>query len=1413
MFPGGALMSSTNKRWHVVQQSEFPHEREALELMRGYLPERSPLHAWSNFEFIAGDGSINEVDALILGIDRVYLIEIKNWSGEISGTQNTWTIRHGKRERFEENPLLLANRKAKKLKSLLASQPAFKKLRVPFIQAAVFLSSRNCTVRLDEIASQHVYLRPDGKREGKASIADLIIGDATRAENRPILGREIERNFCRAMDQLGLRQPSSCAQVGDYRLVNLLAENDRFQDWEARHARLDSDHKRIRIFTHSQEAADSVKRERKDLAKREYELLLGIQHEGILTPSQLTETEAGPALIYDYTPEFERLDHFLESDKSSFSTGQRLDLIRQIAEALQFAHKRNVYHRALSPWSIDVRSNKNSLRARLRDWQSGSSSTDTPAETRMTVDTGARAGLLTAPQAGAYTAPEVLCGRGLDATSIDIFSLGALTYAIFTDQAPAADADELFGKLSGSSGLLISEALDGAPDSLQELVQLATDPNPSDRPATVAEFLDYLNAVEDDLTTPDVSRGKHPLDAGKGDTLTGGFKVQERLGSGSICVALAVERDGMHGVLKIAKEASLNERVRTEATVLKGLRHPNIVQWLDEFEIDGLATIFMEQAGDKSLDQRLRSEGRLSLDLLERFGDELLNVLVYLEREGINHRDIKPVNIGIGTNRKRALTLKLFDFSLTRAPADNIRAGTPPYLDPFIAQRKPPRWDLYAERFAATMTLYEMATGMLPSWGDEGSDPRSNDEETRLDTELFDPALRDALTDFFTKGLRRDAKKRFDNADEMHLAWREAFQQIDQRTTQDEDTDTDGDSITVDLATIDDLDRSTKLPALGLSARELNAADRMGATTVGELLDLPGIRMYRNRGIGQRVVRRLRDLRKQLATHLSAQLPPSDSPDEPPETLSIDRLVNSLTGIKLDQSQRSIVDAWLGLSAPPDGDLGDLPTLREAGESAGATRSEAQRAIDTAIEKWMKNRWMTVLRDQVADFIRRKEGIVTVAELSARLLAVRGSSAWDSHKRQRAASAVVQAAMEAESTRENARFTLYRGKRSALVIATNQLGAAFSDASTARAQYAENLALAAEALAQEEPLPSPRQAENAMASVVAPARDEPISVDRRLRLAVANAADVALSSRLEIYPVGLSAERALRMGSNALLGPKRLPVEHLKNRIQSRFPHADRLPDRPALDDLLKAAEIPLYWEPAVDKLPAGYAPRMRGDGLTRHTSTLRRQTTATTAGADTPQAEGAQRFEDTITRALKDKRVLIVTCALSRLETAAQALAERFELQSVSLDRLLIGAMHEQAKAASAEWRIVLNADATAHNSADWRRLNVLVNRAVPEVHQTLQENAKPLLIQHLGLLVRYGHIGLIQSLRDAAAGTTQPARILLIPGDKFTAPALDATVLPVITPADWTHLPRAWLENRHRARATDQNLGEASA
>ena len=182
----------------------------------------------------------------------------------------------------------------------------------------------------------------------------------------------------------------------------------------------------------------------------------------------------------------------------------------------------------------------------------------------------------------------------------------------------------------------------------------------------------------------------------------------------------------------------------------------------------------MARAGDATLADRLRDEGRLHLELLERFGEDLLATIDWLEQKGIPHRDIKPENLGTAKIGKQ-LHLVLFDFSLARTPAKNILAGTRNYLDPFLQTRNPPRWDTHAERFAAAVTLHQMAAGSLPRWGDGRSEPAVLDREATIDADAFEPAIREGMTAFFRKALRRDYRARFDNAEEMLRAWRQLF--------------------------------------------------------------------------------------------------------------------------------------------------------------------------------------------------------------------------------------------------------------------------------------------------------------------------------------------------------------------------------------------------------------------------------------------------------------------------------------------------------------------------------------------------------------------------------------------------------------------------------------------------------------
>ena len=298
--------------------------------------------------------------------------------------------------------------------------------------------------------------------------------------------------------------------------------------------------------------------------------------------------------------------------------------------------------------------------------------------------------------------------------------------------------------LREGSGLRLSGAVNGVGTWLEEMVRVATAPVVRDRPRDAREFLDYLAEAEKEALPPEPAPPPlaDPATAGPGDRLDGGFTVVNRLGRGGSADALLVRRDDSEEelVLKVAIDAAHADRVRAEAEVLRRLHHQNIVRFVAEATVSERPAILMERAGDKTLAQWIRGGDTLSLDLMRRFGENLLSALEHLEQEGVAHRDIKPDNIGIakvaGTGAYR---LVLFDFSLSRAPAENIQAGTRPYLDPFLADRRPPRWDLHAERYAAAITLHEMLAGAPPVFGDGLTDPSVTDDEATIALERFDP--------------------------------------------------------------------------------------------------------------------------------------------------------------------------------------------------------------------------------------------------------------------------------------------------------------------------------------------------------------------------------------------------------------------------------------------------------------------------------------------------------------------------------------------------------------------------------------------------------------------------------------------------------------------------------------------------
>jgi serine/threonine protein kinase len=258
------------------------------------------------------------------------------------------------------------------------------------------------------------------------------------------------------------------------------------------------------------------------------------------------------------------------------------------------------------------------------------------------------------------------------------------------------------------------------------------------------------------------------------DQLIGNYQVIKQIGAGGMAkVYLAVHKDipNLKVILKIISDPRLVQRFKQEADKLALLDgHPNICRIKHFFTHGEDVVIAMEYIDGTTLDDKLKSEGRLQIGESIRIIERVLDILEFAHQRGIYHRDIKPGNVMIDLSG----TVKIIDFGIAKAKTDpdltiaGTACGTPAYMAP--EQFTPSDDTNYAlvDIYATGTTLYRMLTGELPFKGDN--------EFALRDAKLFtDPPRPRSLAVGISKALetcllRSIAKKpedRYQSAGEM----------------------------------------------------------------------------------------------------------------------------------------------------------------------------------------------------------------------------------------------------------------------------------------------------------------------------------------------------------------------------------------------------------------------------------------------------------------------------------------------------------------------------------------------------------------------------------------------------------------------------------------------------------------------
>ncbi|MGH3902702.1 MAG: BREX system serine/threonine kinase PglW [Pseudonocardiaceae bacterium] len=1404
------LLDPDDPRWVEVTPSQFTHEAEGLRLVRELLPSIGPYRAWSNFEFRDAHGKWHEVDLLVLGRRRMHLVELKYYAGTLSGDDHRW---RRDQHATEDSPLKLARRKAQRLASKLqdalrdwAGEKPGRKVPdardvVPFVQEAVFLHHPGLHCALPAASRTDLFGLDGHERDmGLPSITERLLEAPTDRQAVPARRDEIIAMLMARIGIVARRQ----REVGSWIIDEQpLAEGEGWQDWPAFHRVATTDRARIRFFVTAPGAAAEHRTRTRRLAEHEFQVMRRLAHDGLVRPLDVVDAELGIGLVYPRDQRYRRLDLWLADHRGGVPVATQLAVLRQVAEAVGYAHRHRVVHRGLTPQAVSVRDTADGrVRALVGDWQTagslpaGQDSSVPPSAVTLlgaesSTDAAERLAAIMAGRhpdadrqlAAGFQAPEGMWQRDADRVRLDVYALGALAYYLLVGRQPAADRSELRERLRRDDGLDLAADLPQVPSEVRDLVLEATRPAVRDRLADVTAFLKRLDDAERALAGPDELAPEDILEARQGTVVEGRYRVERRLGAGSTAVGLQVTdlADGAPRVLKVARDDAAAGRLTDEAEVLGLFDHPRLVRLIDgPLRIGSRTALVLEHAGDATLGDVLAGRARQSIDLLERWGTDLLDAVVELDRVGVTHRDIKPANLGVAEARKdRAKHLVLFDFSLARAGAGALTAGTPPYLDPFLDSPGRRQYDTAAERYAAAVVLFEMATGATPVYGDGLSDPSVVGVEATIAPSMFDPAIAEQMTVFFRRALHPEAACRFDTAAELLAAWRAIYAPVPPTLPEGAD----------DVAKRATLD--TELASSGLSPRALSALGQFELATVADLLAVDPVRLNRLSGVAdatrREIKQRARDWRARFG---ETRRGPERYPWQDP--VGVAEQLRDAAGSTRATARRGAAALLLGLES----DLDAFATHAEVAEALGVSRPRANQYIETLQDSWAGDPSSRDLLDALSglalDALSGLGGVATVRELAGDLLTALGGTSDEL----RVVAGLLRVALDRADALRRAEADdaplarRRRGGRLELVA----VDPALLDVADALARRASELVDVARQ-ADETLVPAAR-ASRELGEVLRRAVDNHgMAASRVAQLAAALSPRAALSGRGELHHVDLSLPDALRLTLGGIGVTQRLTPHEVRSRVRARFPALPPLPtDRHRLDGLVDEAGLDLIY----DETAGVYRSPTRLGGTAGLGTRASSQLPWMPANPVAQGGHAAARLAESA----RTRSFLALGVDAYYTGKAIERLTARHGVACVDMTRVLIEAMREHARVVGLSWETVRAADAAAPGTRDAAGLAALVQRALPAVDTAIEramadaaEGSRPVLLVETAPLARYGHLGTLARWTDIALRRTQ-AVWLLVPQLAGTSGAVvDGRPLPLAAPGQFVRLDTEWL------------------
>ncbi|XP_041116231.1 serine/threonine-protein kinase DCLK1a isoform X4 [Polyodon spathula] len=214
------------------------------------------------------------------------------------------------------------------------------------------------------------------------------------------------------------------------------------------------------------------------------------------------------------------------------------------------------------------------------------------------------------------------------------------------------------------------------------------------------------------------------------------YKVGRTIGDGNFAIVReCVERStGREYALKIINKSKCRGKehmIQNEVSILRRVKHPNIVLLIEEMDTYTELYLVMELVKGGDLFDAITSTNKYTERDASGMLYNLVSAIKYLHSLNIVHRDIKPENLLVYEHQDGSKSLKLGDFGLATlvdGPLYTV-CGTPTYVAPEIIAET--GYGLKVDLWAAGVISYILLCGFPPFRGS------SEDQEVLFDQILM----------------------------------------------------------------------------------------------------------------------------------------------------------------------------------------------------------------------------------------------------------------------------------------------------------------------------------------------------------------------------------------------------------------------------------------------------------------------------------------------------------------------------------------------------------------------------------------------------------------------------------------------------------------------------------------------------